>query len=79
MLGLLRKLISALLYAVFFIPCAIIGAAVFFLAVIECVALNALRATRIWAFHNEEEKRSWLKLFSMSLDADGKLDDYGGW
>ena len=79
MLGLLRKLISALLYAVFFVPCAIIGTAVFFLAVIECVVLNALRATRIWAFHNEEEKRSWLKLFSMSIDADGKLDDYGGW
>ena len=40
MLGLLRKLISALLYAVFFVPCAIIGAAVFFLAVIECVVLD---------------------------------------
>lgn len=79
MLGMLRKLISALLYAVFFIPCAILGAATFVLAFIECYVLNALRATRIWAFHNKEEKRSWLKLFSMSLDADGKLDDYGGW
>lgn len=78
MLGLLRKLLSALLYAVFFIPCAIIGAAGFFTVAIECYALNALRATRIWAFHNEE-KRSWLKLLSMSLDADGKLDEYGGW
>lgn len=79
MLGLLRKLLSALLYGVFFVPCAVLGAVTFFLAFIECYVLNALRATRIWAFHNREEKRSWWKLFSMSLDADGKLDDYGGW
>lgn len=79
MLGLLRKLLSAILYAVFFIPCAISGAAVFFLAAVECFVFNALRATRIWAFHNEEDKRSWLKLLSMSLDADGDLDEYGGW
>ena len=79
MLGLLRKLLSALLYGVFFVPCAVLGAVTFVLAFFECYVLNALRATRIWAFHNREEKRSWWKLFSMSLDADGKLDDYGGW
>lgn len=79
MLGLPKKLLSALLYAVFFVPCAVLGAVTFVIAFIECYVLNALRATRIWAFHNREEKRSWWKLFSMSLDADGKLDDYGGW